>query len=98
MNKALNEYSDDELAKEQARRTEEKRKAAIQKRLNYFTLLGNAAPALLTLIEHDRTSCNDSNPVNEMRCKRCYLLHIKKWNSPPTNDCVIEFSLINDPV
>lgn len=77
----LDQFSDVELVKELERRKEIKRQEELSRRQQNADFWISKVDLLLELIpNHCRTSCSDTNAINDERCTRCYLLCAKSCN------------------
>lgn len=90
MNKPnLDNVSTKELRAALAARELAEKKEAARKRNEFLRLLVANKPALLPLMEHDRTSCSDENPANGLgsaengvgaRCMKCGLITLEEFS------------------
>ena len=77
----LSEASVQELQAEIARRVEQERFAAEQRRAKRAELILANSDTLLQFVQHSRSSCSDENTINAERCNRCALLEAKTYGA-----------------
>lgn len=89
----LSKFKDEDLAAEILRRKIAQAEAEQAERTKVHDAVRKHIGALLEIVgEHGRTSCSDTNRVNEGRCTRCSLLVIKEcdWID---QDLTFEFTI-----
>jgi hypothetical protein len=87
------------VKREEARRANLAREAAIKKREQRHQVIVDNINALLSVQhEHDRTSCHDNDACNVGRCTRCTLLDIRKYPLGGPGDIEIQVVAVNNPI
>lgn len=80
----LSQFSNKQLETELKQRREEEKRQILEQRDIDAEFWGSKVDTILELVpEHCRTSCSDTNAVNDTRCKRCYLLYVKQFHWDP---------------